>query len=500
MHNPLKDAFDAEKFRQQGHQLIDMLADHLNAVQHGNVRHGNAQHGNARHTNSRNGKTEQPVIPWHKPEDELAFWEQDLAKGQGDALDLFRTVISRSIHLHHNKYMGHQVVPPAPLGALASLLSSFLNNGSAVYEMGAVSNALERVVAQQLCQQIGWQEESGGILTSGGTLANLTALLTARRVKAQANVWGEGMGQKLALMVSAEAHYCVDRAARIMGWGSEGIIKIPVNDKFQMRTELLEEHLAKAKADGLEVVAVVGSACTTSTGAYDNLVEISGFCTKNDLWFHVDGAHGGAVIFSDKYRHLAKGINLADSVVIDMHKMLLAPALTTALLYRKEVDSYRTFAQQAQYLWSSQEDQEWYNMGKRTMECTKLMMSVKVYALIKTYGTSLFDEYVSRQYDLGKSFAELIKKRALFELGIEPSTNIVCFRYKAADVGEDKVDELNSHIRQALVEQGEFYIVQTRLNNKVYLRTTLMNSNTTEKELNELLNRIEELAQHAYGD
>ncbi|WPP53149.1 pyridoxal phosphate-dependent decarboxylase family protein [Catalinimonas niigatensis] len=473
MSNLLHTAFDPENFRKSGHQLIDMLADYLHETQ---------------------SDTSLKTIPWKSPDEQLKYWQEDDATAKGDIMPLFKEVLENSIHIHHKKYMGHQVVAPAPVTALASLLSSLLNNGGAVYEMGAVSNTIERIVVQRICKAVGWDEQAGGFLTSGGTLANLTALLAARRAKSPEDVWIKGSGKKLALMVSEEAHYCVDRAARVMGWGDEGIIKIPADDKLKMRTDLLEEYLQKAKAQDIEVIAVVGSACTTSSGTYDDLEAIADFCQQHSLWFHVDGAHGGAAAFSPKYRHLVKGMERANSLVIDLHKMMLTPALTTALLFKNESDSYRTFAQQAQYLWSDQEEQEWYNMGKRTMECTKLMMGLKAYSLFKLYGNEIIDQYVTRQYDLGKTFAQMIKKRKDWELAMEPETNIVCFRYCPENLEEEAIEALNAWVRQQLLEDGAFYIVQTRLKNKLYLRTTLMNPFTTEKELNALLERIEEVA------
>ncbi|MEK6481457.1 pyridoxal-dependent decarboxylase [Catalinimonas sp. 4WD22] len=473
MSDLLHKAFDPEEFRQQGHQLIDMLAGYLHKTQ---------------------SDTTLKTIPWKSPEDQLKYWQEDEAKGEDTVMELFKKVMEDSIHIHHKKYMGHQVVPPAPVTTLASLLSSMLNNGGAVYEMGAVSTAIERVVVQRICREIGWHHDSGGFLTSGGTLANLTALLAARRAKSPEDVWLKGSGKKLALMVSEEAHYCVDRAARVMGWGDEGIIKVPADERLRMRTELLEDYLQQAQLKGIEVIAVVGSACTTSSGTYDDLESIADFCRQHKLWFHVDGAHGGAAVFSPQYRHLVKGMERADSVVIDLHKMMLTPALTTALLFKNEADSYRTFAQQAQYLWSDQEEHEWYNMGKRTMECTKLMMGLKAYALLKSYGMEIINEYVTRQYNLGKTFASIIEKRQNWELAMSPATNIVCFRYQLEKLEEAETESLNAFVRQKLLEEGEFYIVQTRLKNKLYLRTTLMNPFTTEKELNALLERIEEVA------
>jgi L-2,4-diaminobutyrate decarboxylase len=470
----LQHAYSAENFRQEAHKLVDTLADYLS----------NAQN-----------QTIETVIPYRSPEENLSFWQDDFAQGPGNATTFFEEVIRQSTHLHHPRYMGHQVSPPLPIAALSGLLTGLLNNGMAVYEMGLVSNPLERILSDLLAQKIGFDSNASGFLTSGGTLANLTALLAARAAKAPTDVWDEGHQERLAVMVSEEAHYCIDRAARIMGMGSEGIIKIPTNDRFQMRTELLETYFQKAKTQGLTVIAVIGSACSTSTGAYDDLEAIADFCQQHHLWFHTDGAHGGAVVFSEKYKSLASGIHCADSVVIDWHKMLMTPALATALVFKRDEDAFRTFHQKAQYLWANQGSQEWFNSGKRTFECTKLMMSVKIYAILKTYGEGIFAENVDTLHDLADTFVHILNANTAFELAVNPQSNIVCFRYVGKGIEPEKYNSINSVIRQKLLEGGRFYIVKTTLRDKLYLRVSLMNPLTTPDDLEALLAEIEKIAE-----
>ncbi|MBO0932365.1 pyridoxal phosphate-dependent decarboxylase family protein [Fibrella aquatilis] len=466
----LADAYNPDLFRQQGHALVDLLADHL----------AQAESGTA------------PVLTYAEPDEQLAYWQADFAQPtNADPLPLLTNMIQRSIHLHNPAFMGHQVAPPLPLAALTGLLTGMLNQGQAVYEMGMTANALERIVTGWLAKKLGLGAAAGGLLTSGGTLANLTALLTARAVAAPADVWTEGTTNRLAIMVSDEAHYCVDRAARIMGLGSAGIIKIPTNDRFQMRTDLLEPYLAKARADGLTVFAVIGSACSTSTGSYDDLTAIADFCQAHGLWFHADGAHGGVAALSDTYRPLVRGIERADSVVVDFHKMMMIPALVTALIYQRGTDSFRTFQQKAQYLWADADAQDWFNSGKRAFECTKLMMSAKVYTVLRTYGEGLFAQNVEILYGLARQFAALVRERAGFELAVEPESNIVCFRYAGQTSDPAQIDLLNSQIRQRLLHKGQFYIVQTTLRERVWLRVSLMNPLTTAGHLAALLDAIE---------
>ncbi len=464
----LETAYSPNHFRQQAHQLVDTIADYLESVENQSLT---------------------TVIPYQTPDEALAYWQSDFEQGQGDVGAFFKDVIARSTHLHHPRYMGHQVPPPAPLAALAGLLTGMLNNGMAVYEMGMVANPLERIVTEWVAKRCGFDEKSGGLLTSGGTLANLTALLAARAYAT--DVWEHGTTQRLAVMVSDEAHYCIDRSARIMGLGTEGVIKIPTDVHFRMKTELLEAAYAKAKADGLTVIAVVGSAGSTSTGAYEDLEAIADFCEKHKIWFHVDGAHGGAVIFSEKYKPLVKGLERADSMILDFHKMLLTPALATALIFKRGDDAFKTFQQKAQYLWENQNTQDWFNSGKRTFECTKTMICVKIYALLKAYGEPIFAEYVDKLYDLAKKMADMVTARPQFQLGVAPESNIVCFRYVETGKTEEELNDLNNAKRLAILRGGNFYIVQTTLREKVFLRVSLMNPLTQESDLEALLDAVE---------
>jgi len=450
--------------------MIDLLSDHLEKVR---------------------SAPDRAVIPYREPEEELKYWQVD-AQQLSEPMDLFQNILDHSIDVHHGRYMGHQVSAPAFISALAGLMSDVLSNGTGVYEMGMASNALEKVVTDFVARKIGYRPEAAGFQTSGGSLANLTALLAARKAKAPTAVWEEGHADRLAVMVSAEAHYCIDRAARILGMGSEGLIKVPVNDRFEIRTDLLDNYLQEAQAKGLRVIAMIGCAGSTATGSYDDLEALADFSQRHKLWLHIDGAHGGAVVFSEQYRHLVKGIERADSVVIDFHKMLLTPALNTALIFKEGENSYKTFEQQAQYLWDSQQSPEWYHSGKRTFECTKLMLSIKVYAILKTYGEEIFAENIDRLYGLAKAFAGRIKEHPYFELATEPAANIVNFRYTNAP--SEKLDQLNADIRQALIDSGKFYIVQTMIDGKRYLRTTFMNPRTKEMDVVDLLAEIEAVA------
>lgn len=468
MHKKLlEQVYKTSDFNLNGHLLIDQLTSHLE---------------DKLNASSRN------AINWNDPEKELLFWKHFLING--NEKDLFQEITKHTTFIHHPHYLGHQVCPPAPITALTGLISSLLNNGTAVYEMGMASNAIERIVIETICTKIGYDNTSAGFLTSGGTLANLTALLSARKAITKKDIWNEGNQNQLGIMVSEEAHYCVDRAARIMGLGDQGIIKIPVTKDFKMDVDLMVSKFKEAQDKGIEIFAIVGSAPSTATGIFDDLETIGVFANKQNIWFHVDGAHGGAGIFSKKYKHTLKGIELADSVVIDGHKMMMMPALTTALLYKNEVNAKATFSQKADYLLSDSEHEDWYNSGKRTFECTKNMMAIHWFTLLKLYGEEVFDANVTQLYDMGAVFANLIEKESNFEVALKPMSNIVCFRYLEPGMSTEYLNELNVKIRQALLEDGEFYIVQTKLKGVHYMRITVMNPFTNLQHFKALIEKI----------
>jgi L-2,4-diaminobutyrate decarboxylase len=359
----------------------------------------------------------------------------------------------------------------------------------AVYEMGIVANPMERLVNEILCERIGYDNNSSlGILTSGGTVGTLTALLSARAN--QTNVWSHGSEQKLGIIVSSQAHYAVDRAARIMGLGSEGIIKVDVNEKLQIKISDLEAAIERAKDNHIKIIALVASVCSTSSGSYDNIKQMHVLASKHNLWLHADGAHGGAVVFSKRYKHLVDGLELCDSVVIDWHKMLMIPALATSVVFKNGKHCHQTFQQQAEYLWSDAQSLDWYNSGKRTLECTKLMMSTKILAHIKMHGLASFETYVDHTYDLARAFYDKYSLHNEIEFLVRPESNIICFRKIEAKKSLEELNELNGKIRNKIIEDGRFYIVQTEVSGKVFLRISLMNPFTTMKELTELVEYV----------
>jgi len=438
-----------------------------------------------------------PALSFIEPEEMLRYWQSwnDNTRhlSESERIQKFCTdLLSYTNHLQNPKYIGHQVSAPLPIASLMMLIGGISNNGSAVYEMGMAPTAMERIVTDKLCTKFGWDSNSGGFLTSGGTLANLTSLLAARKFKATEDIWNEGMQKPLAILVSSQAHYCVDRAARIMGLGADGIISIEVDENFCADESAIEKAYQSALVKGREVIAVVGSAPSTSTGNYDNLDALGRFANDKGIWFHIDAAHGGAAIFSGKYKYLLKGSERADSIIIDGHKMMLMPALSTAVLFKNKNHGYENFNQRAAYLLEDSVEEDWYNGAKKTFECTKTMMVLPWFILLNLYGESLFETYIDRQYDLARAFAEEINRAEDFETPARVDSNIVCFRYQF----NENINAQNQQLRSYLLKHSDYYIVQTHLDGSHYLRVSLMNPLTELNHLSQLLDEIRQVVKN----
>ncbi len=411
--------------------------------------------------------------------------------------ELINVTLKRGQTIHDPRYMGHQVPPPIPITALFEAVSSILNQGMTVYEMGPWSSAVERVMIKELGEQLGLKEGFGGILTSGGSLANLTALLAARNTLDK-DVWSKGVTslQKRAVILShGESHYSIERAAGILGIGTENNLKTKLDNHSKMDPIALEYQIKQLKKAGQPIIAVVASACSTRTGVFDPIKDIAAVCKQHGIWLHVDAAHGGSVAFSEKYCYLLEGIDLANSIVWDAHKMMFMPALSTYLFYRNSQDQYQSLNQNATYLFDAKGSETLANdTGLGTIECTKRAAALSLWGVWAIYGKQLFGDLVDMTFYMAKRFSELIEKHPDFDLLNQPESNIILFRYLPPEVRyltERKQGEFQKKVRKCLIESGESYIVPAIDNNISALRMVIMNPLTTERHFNILIQALQ---------
>jgi L-2,4-diaminobutyrate decarboxylase len=471
--------FDAEEFRRHGHAVIDLLADQL--TQH---LQGNGQ-----------------VIGWRDPAIEDQRWQQPLPRVPAvDAIGLLEKletdILPGTLAIHHPHNLGHQVAAPLPIAALCDLVAALTNQAMAVYETGPSATMLERQVVRWLCELIGWTE-ADGVLTSGGAQANLTALLAARQAsthrQAGLDVWKNGVTEQagLRILTSEHAHYSVARAAAIMGLGTNNVFRIAADEHGGMRPDALIDAHRECAARHEIVIAVVATAGCTPTGSVDPLLDIGHYCNAEKLWLHVDGAHGASALLSEQHRMQLDGIALADSVVWDGHKLLYMPAAVSAVLFRESRHSYAAFAQDASYLFhGGTPAEETFNTSYRTLECTKRMMGLKLWAAFSLYGVDGLGALVDTVFDRARLFADMIAAHPAFELLMRPQTNIVCFRHRLPSANAQTLSRHQAQLRNRVVQSGAFHLTQVDYRGEIWLRTTLMNPFTQQSDLAALLDAL----------
>lgn len=489
----IHEMFHAENFRETGHALIDLLSRHL----------------------ADNIDAKRPVLNWQDPVTEDSNWQAPLPTSSSlDSATLLQTlekqILANSLAIHHPRNMGHQVATPLPIAALCDLVASLTNQAMTIYEVGPSATMLERQVIRWLCNLIDdTNTTSGGVLTSGGAMANLTALLAARQIAAKEianktsnnekwNAWKTGLnGQaRLCILASEHAHYSIARAAGIMGLGSDAVIKVATDSEGRMDVAALKAAHQDCQQSDLHIIAVVASAGCTPTGSIDPLKAIGEFCHSQGLWFHVDGAHGASALLSEQHRNKLQGIELADSVIWDGHKLLYMPATVSAVLFKNATHADAVFAQEASYLFQEEDDAveatkpEAFNISYRTLECTKRMMALKLWVAFSLYGSNGLGILVDEAFSKARLFSEKIKQHPNFELLLSPQTNIVCFRHQVPNLTTSELNMRQTKIRKHLIESGAFHLTQVELHGNVWLRTTLMNPFTTEKDLDALLSEI----------
>ncbi len=483
----IAEAYDPRLVREVGKRMVESLAEHLSEVQSGKG----------------------PVLNWEDPGRNSKLARARIDEGNSfsthdfDSLltrfdALLQQSLARGQNLHHPHYVGHQVPASIPIAALFDAATTLTNQVMAIYEMGPWATAIERAVVEQLGEAIGFTAgEFGGLITSGGSLANLTALLTARNV-ALGDSWSNGLAGRSpapVLVAHAEAHYCVTRAAGILGLGAEQVVRVPIDKRRRMDVDRLDTILADLRARGVPIVAVSAAACATPVGAFDPLVDVADVCRRHAVWLHVDAAHGGAACLSGKHRHLVEGLELADSVVCDAHKMLFMPALCALVFYRNREHRFAAFEQTAPYLFDpSAPGMAEYDNGMVNLECTKRAAAMGLWGVWSMFGRQLFEALVETTFALGLRFYELLEAHEDFEPFCRPECNIVVFRYlpeKIRDRSEEEIDKFQLQLRRAVVESGDFYLVQTNLDGRNYLRATIINPLTTEEHLRGLLRRLE---------
>jgi L-2,4-diaminobutyrate decarboxylase len=395
-------------------------------------------------------------------------------------------VLENSVRLHHPAQMAHQVGAPDVPAAVADLMHGAINQPMSIYEMGPAAHAMERVVVEWMTERIGWEAGADGVLTHGGSLANLTALLAARAAAAP-DAWMDGVDGTLAVLAPPSTHYSVPRSVAMLGLGERAVVDLEVDEYERIVPAALGDALERCRAAGRRPMALVAAACATSTGLHDDLEAVGSFCREHGIWLHVDAAHGAPALLSPAHRRLLRGIEHADSVIWDAHKMMRTPSLAAAVLLREGPRLEAAFKQKAAYLIYEDSEEAGSSLLERQVECTKAPLGMRIFMNLAFRGEEGIGRYVAEQYDKTIRFWELIEARPGFECLCRPESNILCFRY-----GRDS--ELQVRLRERLLRERRFHLSSTVVNGERWLRMSVMAPATSEETVEGLLAAIESAA------
>jgi L-2,4-diaminobutyrate decarboxylase len=480
-------AYDPDLLRIAGQRMVEMLAEHSRKIQ----------------------ASGDKVLPWREPAENVRQAASCLDAALGLPADrealadhfamLVRIVLERGHNLHDPRYIGHQVAASIPLAGLMDAVGAVTNQVMAIYDMGPWATAAECAMVERLGAAIGWQPgKFCGLATSGGSLANLTALLTARNVTLN-DSWENGAarpGPAPVLVVHADAHYSVSRAAGILGLGTKQVLRVGLDRRRRMDPVQLDRILGELRAADRPVVAVSACSCSTPVGAFDPLEEIAEICRRREVWLHVDAAHGGAACLSPRYKHLTAGLERADSAIWDAHKMLFAPALCAFVFYRNPAHKFEAFRQDAPYLFDpAAPGLAEFDSALRAVECTKRAAAFGLWGAWSLFGPRLFADLVEVTFGMGRILYEKLSAAPDFAPLHEPECNIVVFRHvpeKLRDAPAEVLGQFQLELRRRVIESGEFYIVSTKLDGVGALRVTIINPLTTPEHLDRLLDFLRE--------
>lgn len=423
-----------------------------------------------------------------------------------------RTIIKNSRHNGHPRFFGYVASPATPPGAFADLIASALNSNVTSWRSGPAATEIERTVVRWLGAMIGYDENARGLLTSGGSMANMTALLIAQRAQTGREAGRKGLWQSASPMTvyaSEQVHMSIPKAADVLGLGRDQVRLICCDDQFRLNVSLLRERIAADLQAGLKPFCIVGSAGTTNTGAVDPLSEIADVAKEFGLWFHVDGAYGAPAALDDTKRSLFFGIERADSVSLDPHKWLYAPLDCGCLLFRDEAHARVAFGDEdADYIKVLEQDADesfaFWNYGP---ELSRRFRALKIWLTLRYYGVRRIAAAISEDNVLAGYLSELVDEAEDFELLAKSQLSICCFRYvppamrSQLQAGstpakiEAELNQLNERIMYAVQRGGRAYLSSATIHGKFALRACITNFRTTRADIKETLQIIREEAE-----
>jgi aromatic-L-amino-acid/L-tryptophan decarboxylase len=465
----------AEEFRAVGKELVDRIADFFEAL------------------------PKRPVSPGESPSQVRQFLgaERGIPSEGSDPAELLEKAASllfdHSLFNGHPRFWGYVTSSAAPIGALGDLLAAAVNPNVGAWPLSPMASEIEAQTIRWIAELLGYPVNCGGLLVSGGNMANFVGFWAARQAKAGCNVRTQGMaGTRMRAYCSKETHTWVEKAADLSGLGTDAIRWIPVDADMRMDMSALRRQIIEDRAAGDQPFLVVGAAGTVGTGAVDPLIEMAAMCQEFDLWLHVDGAYGGfAAMLPNASPDLA-ALRLADSLAVDPHKWLYAPLEAGCALVRDESKLREAFSYHPPYYHFGVEATNYFDIGPQN---SRGFRALKVWLALQQAGRSGYERMLADDIRLAGALYE--KVNGLPELeALSQGLSITTFRYRperlasGSDEAESALNELNRELLTRLQNAGRVYLSNAMVQGKFALRVCIVNFRTELADLDTLTEEV----------
>ena len=462
--------FDAEKRRQLGYKLVDRINQYFSSLD------------------------DRPVqLPLEKRTfGELHDRMPEIGENAEAVLDeICRELIEKGFHVPSANYFGLMNPTPTYMAVLAEMLVAALNPQLATLARSQLASKIENETVRWIGERVGWNRPFDGTFTSGGNEANFSALALALAAHFPQTVEDgiASIGAQPVFYASTESHHSLDKSAGLLGLGRKAMRRVPVDDQVQMDVKKLEATIQEDKQGGRRPFCVVATAGTTNSGTIDDMVAIAEVCRRHNLWLHVDGAYGAAAIFSDRHRHLVNGIELADSVTFDPHKWLAMPFAAGVILTSRPELLQRAFGVSTPYM-PKITGAPLIDNFKVSVQWSRRMNSLKLWLTLRVHGRQAYEQLIDRQLQLARDFAAWVKQSENYELAAPLQLPILNLRVKGKT--EAEVAAANAAVVDEVTRDGKRWISLTTVNGRSVIRVMIISYLTTEKNLEELQQALEQ--------
>jgi glutamate/tyrosine decarboxylase-like PLP-dependent enzyme len=465
-------------FRTIGYQLIDSIAKFYSTI------------------------GEKPVTTTKSPEDIQSLLGTRGFPINGESpndliLKASELLFNNSLLNGHPKFMGYITASPAPIGALSDLLASAVNPNCGAFALSPMASTIEKQTISWLSEFIGVPTTYGGLLVSGGNMANFTAFLAARTAKAPSNFKEDGflsLSKKMTIYCSKKTHTWIEKAAILFGHGKNSIKWIDCDNQNKMDLVALEKVIKSDLEKEYKPFMVIGTAGDVSTGAVDDMEGIAAICKKYDLWFHIDGAYGIPASILPENDLLFKGFKEADSIAMDPHKWLYSPIEAGCTLVKNPKHLIDTYSSHPEYynFTNSNSEQNYYEYG---LQNSRGFKALKVWLMLQQVGRNGYIKMIREDIELSKILFEKVQSHPCLEAKTL-NLSIATFRYvpknlsaKIHDVNV-YLNKLNESIVNSLQKGGQLFLSNAVINEQYCMRTCIVNFRTSKKDIEEVIEII----------